>query len=111
VADLESKVLDQMHNRVVKSFLDMVILMELRKRPMSGFDVVTHVNNKFYMSISLGSVCSYLSFLERRGLIRGEKARKSRVYELTEQGEETVKVFLSSKDKILGMVLNLFIGS
>ena len=110
MADLESKIFDQMHNRIVKNFLDIVILMELRKRSMSGYDVITFVHNKFYMLMSSGTVYSYLYFLERNGLIRGEWAQRKRVYELTEQGKETVKTFLNSKDKILRLVLNLFVG-
>jgi len=108
---LDSKILDQMHSRVVKNFLDMVILMELRKRSMNSSDVIAFVRNKFSMLISLGTVYSYFYFLERNGLIRNELAQGKRIYKLTEHGEETAKAFFSSKDKILGMVLNLFIGT
>jgi len=108
---LESKILDQMHRRIVKNFLDVVILMELRKRSMSGYDVITFVQNKFHMQMSSGVVYSHLYFLERSGLIRGEWAKRRRVYKLTEHGEEAAKAFLGLNDKILGLVLNLFIGA
>jgi len=110
VLDLELEILNQMHKRIVKDFLDMVILMELRKRSMSGYDVITFVHNKFHMLLSSATIYSNLYFLERNGLIRGERTKRKMVYTLTEQGKETVKAFLNSKDKILGMVLNLFIG-
>jgi DNA-binding PadR family transcriptional regulator len=110
VSDLESKILDQMHRRIVLNFLDTVILMELRKRSLSGYDVINFVHNKFHMLISTGTVYSNLYFLERNELVRGELDQRRRVYTLTEQGKETVKAFLNSKDKILGLVLNLFIG-
>lgn len=110
MSDLESKILDQMHRRIVLNFLDTVILMELRKRSLSGYDVINFVHNKFHMLISTGTVYSNLYFLERNELVRGELDQRRRVYTLTEQGKETVKAFLNSKDKILGLVLNLFIG-
>jgi len=110
VLDLESEILKQMHKRIVKNFLDVVILMELSKHSMSGYDVISLVHNKFHMLLSSGTIYSNLYFLEKNGLIRGEQARRKRIYMLTEQGKGTAKAFLNSKDKILGMVLNLFIG-
>lgn len=107
---MDLEILDQMHKRIVKNFLDMVILMGLRKRSMSGYDVIAFIHNKFQMLISTGTVYSYLYFLERNGLIKGELEQRRRVYALTEQGKETVKAFLNSKDIILGLFLNLFIG-
>lgn len=77
---------------------------------MSGYDVIAFIHNKFQMLISTGTVYSYLYFLERNGLIKGELEQRRRVYALTEQGKETVKAFLNSKDIILGLFLNLFIG-
>jgi DNA-binding PadR family transcriptional regulator len=101
--------LNQMHKRIVRNFLDIVILTELRKRPMSGYDVISFVYNKFHMLLSSGTVYSNLYFLEINGLIKGEQAERRKIYTLTEHGKETVDSFLNSKEKILGLVLNLFI--
>ena len=102
--------LNQMNRRIVKNFLDLVILMELRKRSMSGYDVIAFVHNKFGMLLSSGTIYSYLYFLERNGLIKGEWVQRRRVYTLTEQGKENAKTLLNAKDKILGLLLNLFVG-
>ena len=110
VLELESEILDQVHKRIVRSFLDIVILMELRKHPMGGYDAISFINNKFHILLSSGTIYSNLYFLEINGLAKGEEIQGRKVYTLTEQGEETVKAFLNSKDKILGMVLNLFVG-
>ena len=110
VTDVESEILNQMNRRIVKNFLDLVILMELRKRSMSGYDVITFVRNKFGMLLSSGTIYSYLYFLERNGLIKGEWVQRRRVYTLTEQGKENAKTLLNAKDKILGLLLNLFVG-
>jgi DNA-binding PadR family transcriptional regulator len=110
VAELELEILNQMHKRIVKDFLDMVILMELRKRSMSGYDFIVFVHNKFHVLMSSGTVYSYLHFLERNGLVKGERSRRRTVYTLTEQGKQNARAFLNSKDKINGLILNLFIG-
>ena len=107
---MESEILNQMNRRIVKNFLDLVILMELRKRSMSGYDVIAFVHNKFGMLLSSGTIYSYLYFLERNGLIKGEWVQRRRVYTLTEQGKENAKTLLNAKDKILGLLLNLFVG-
>jgi len=110
VVELESEILDKMHRRIVQNFLDVVILLELRKRSMSGYDVISFVHNKFGMLLSSGTVYSYLYSLERDGLIKGEYSQRKRVYTLTERGKETAKAYLNAKDKILGLLLNLFVG-
>lgn len=110
MADLESEILNQMHTRILNNFLDIVLLLELRKRSMNSHDVITFVHNKFNVSTSPGAVYSYVYFLERNGLIKVDRTKTRRVYTLTEKGEENARAFLTSRDKILGLVLNLFIG-
>lgn len=108
---LESEFLDEMRERLVKSFLDMLVLMKLRKEPMSGYDFVKLIPNRFHLLVSSGTVYSILYYLERKGFIEGsESSGTKRVYNLTLKGEERVKMFLESKDKILGQLLDLFLG-
>jgi DNA-binding PadR family transcriptional regulator len=107
---LESEVINKMNKRIVQDFLDMVILLELEKRPLSGYDVISFIHKKFHMLLSSGTVYAYLYALERDGLVEGQDERRKRVYTLTERGKETVVALLNSKDKILGLVLNLFVG-
>lgn len=107
---MESEVLRQVEKRVVKSFLDMIILMKLSKCPMSGHDMVGFIPKKFGLLISSGTVYSHLYYLEKNKLIEGRWVQRKRVYELTKKGEETAEVFLNLKQKILGLMINLFIG-
>jgi len=107
---LESEILNQMHAKILNNFLDMIILLELRKRSMNSYDVIAFIHSKFNKLMSPGTVYSYIYFLERNGLIKVEGTQTKKVYTLTEKGEENVKAFLNSRDKILGLVLNLFIG-
>lgn len=99
-----------MHRRIVKNFLDMLILLELRDSSLSGYDVISFIHKRFNVLVSSGTVYSCLYHLEREGLIRGEWAQRKRVYKLTEKGSRTVNTLLKMKDKILGLVVNLFIG-
>lgn len=107
---MESEVLNKIHQRIVKDFLDMLILMELRKRSMSGYDAIAFIHNKFRTLTSSGMVYSHLYYLERNGLIKGKWVQRKRVYRLTKRGKETIKAFVNAKDKVLGLILNLFVG-
>jgi len=109
--ELESEILAQMHRRIVQNFLDAVILLALMKHPLSGYDVISFVHNKFHVWLSSATVYSYLYALERDGLIKGAYAQRKRVYALTERGKETVTALSNAKSKILEFVSNLFCSS
>ena len=104
---MESEVLKKMHRRIVKSFMDILILAELRNNPMSGYDVIAYIHNKFGILVSSGTVYSLLYSMERDDLIRGIWAKRKRVYELTEKGERSIEAILNANDKIKGLMTNL----
>jgi len=108
--DLESELLNKMNQRITESFLDLLILLELRKREMDDHDVIAHVQNKFQITVEPKSVHSALNLLETNALIKSEKVQQRKVYALTEKGEETIKTVLNLRDKILGLVLNILTG-
>ena len=93
---------------MAKNFLDVLILLELEKGAMGGYDVIALVHKKFDILLSSGTVYSCLYFLERNGLIKGEWSTRKKVYVLTEKGKETIKTILNLKNKILGLMINLF---
>ena len=107
---LESEVLKKMHRRIVKSFMDVLILAELRNAPMSGYDVIAFIHNKFGILVSSGTVYSLLYSLEREDLIKGIWAKRKRVYELTEKGERTIDTILNANDKIKALMTNLLLS-
>ncbi|NIM45420.1 MAG: PadR family transcriptional regulator, partial [Nitrososphaeria archaeon] len=51
--------------------MDILILSQLRKTPMCGYDVITSIFERFNFLPSSGSVYSLLYSLERGGLIKG----------------------------------------
>lgn len=95
-----SLILRNMHRRIIRDFLDILVLAELRNRPMSGYDVITFIHDKFHLLFSSGTVYSKLYSLERNGLISGSSNQRKRMYKLTEKGEETVKAIMNANDKI-----------
>jgi len=44
---LDGRILKKMHERIIKNFMDIIILAELRSRPVSGYDVISFSHNKF----------------------------------------------------------------
>ena len=104
---LEARILKKMHERIIKNFLDIIILAELKNGPMSGYDVIAYIHNKFHLLVSSGTVYSLLYSLERNGLIQGTWNERKRVYKLTEKGEKTIKTILNANDKIRNFILNL----
>lgn len=107
---MESEILSKMNRKVVKHFLDVLVLLELRTRSLSGYDVISFLHKRFDVLVSSGTVYSCLYYLEREGLITGEWVQRKRVYTLTDKGKKTANALLRMKDKILGLVLNIFIA-
>ncbi|MGD6805600.1 MAG: PadR family transcriptional regulator [Candidatus Bathyarchaeia archaeon] len=82
--------------RVVKSFLDILILIEMKKQSnLSGYDVTAFVNNKFGGILSPGTVYATLYAMERKGLITGESDGRKTVYKLTEAGKVVVSSMMT----------------
>jgi len=104
---LEGKILKRMHERIIKNFMDIIILAEIRSGPLSGYDVISFIHNKFHLLVSSGTVYSLLYSLERNGLIEGAWNERKRVYKLTEKGKKTIETILSANDKIKNFITSL----
>jgi DNA-binding PadR family transcriptional regulator len=96
-----------MHKRIVRDFLDILVLAELQKGPMSGYDVIGFVHDKYRLLISSGTVYSVMYSLERKDLISGIWTQRKRVYKLTEGGEKTIMEVMNAKDPVATLVSNL----
>jgi len=104
---LEGRILKKMHERIIKNFMDIIIMTELRNGSLSGYDVISYIHNKFNLLVSSGTVYSLLYSLERNGLVEGVWEERKRVYKLTEKGEKTIETLLSASDKIKGFMANI----
>ncbi len=100
--------LHQLQKRTVKNFMDILILSELKKAPMSGYDVISSIFDKFNFLPSSGSVYSLLYALEREGLIKGGWNGRKRIYALTPRGDEIVETAQTLYMSIEGLMTNIF---
>jgi DNA-binding PadR family transcriptional regulator len=96
----EARIIKKMNERVIKSFMDTIIMTELKNGPISGYDAITYIHTKFGFLVSSGTVYSLLYSLERSGLVDGVWVERKRVYRLTEKGTSTIQSILNSQDKI-----------
>jgi len=104
-SDLESdslptKTAEKLRRRVIKSFMDIIILAELKKGSLSGYDIIGLIHKRFGILMSSGTVYSLLYSLERNGLIKGVWNQRKRVYILTEKGEQNTKVITNANEEI-----------
>ncbi|MCL5876301.1 MAG: PadR family transcriptional regulator [Candidatus Bathyarchaeota archaeon] len=81
--------------RVVKCFLDILILIEMKKQSnLSGYDLTSFVNSKFGGILSPGTVYATIYTMERKELIKGESDGRKTVYQLTPKGNQLVTEML-----------------
>ncbi len=106
---VETELLRQMNERIVKNFLDILILIELRRGSLSDSELATGLLGKVGEVADPHLVESNLSFLTKEGFITNRSVENQKLYALTDQGKEKVKAVLDSKNKLLGLFLNLFI--
>ena len=64
--------------------MDILILQEIRKGMMSGYDVMAYLQRQFGVSLSSGTVYGILYSMERQHLLEGFLIGNKRVYRMTE---------------------------
>ena len=106
-ARTETKILKKMHERLIKNFMDVIVMAELRNGAISGYDVISFIHTKFGLLVSSGTVYSLLYSLERNGLVEGVWDERKRTYKLTEKGQKTIETILNASDKINGFMTSL----
>lgn len=106
---METDIIQEIHERIIRNFIDILILTELRKKVfMSGYDFIAFIHTKFNIMMSSGTIYSVLYSLERDELIKGSQASTKRVYKLTDKGEEAIKALLDARELIQGFMATLF---
>ena len=75
-----------MRERIFRKLIDVFVLVELKKKSMSGYDVISMLHKKYDILVSPGTVYAMLYSLEREGLIEGRWDERKRVYGLTSIG-------------------------
>ena len=90
----------KLRERLIKAFLDIIILAHLNGSSLSGYDIINIINKKFGILLSPGSIYSMLYSLERKNLIAGTLNKKRRTYTLTDEGKERMRKILGNAQEI-----------
>ena len=101
------RILKKLQEKMIKYFLDVIVLAELQNRQVSGYDLISFIHEKFGFLASSGTVYSLLYSLERHGLVEGVWFERKRVYKLTAKGLENIQVILDLQDKIKGFMVTI----
>jgi DNA-binding PadR family transcriptional regulator len=102
-----SAIVKNLNRRIIKNFLDILILAELQNGARSGYDIIAFVHDRFRVLMSSGTVYSLLYALERDGLITATWIERKRVYRLTSKGKETIQAIARANNEITYLASNL----
>ena len=75
---------------VVKKLLEPVILSMLEK-PISGYDIVHEIHNRYKVLISQARIYMFLYALEAKGYLEIKMSGKSKLYYPTETGKKYIR--------------------
>jgi DNA-binding PadR family transcriptional regulator len=106
-----SKIVENLRRRAIKTFMDMLILAELQNKPLSGYDIIGLIHQRFNVLVSSGTVYSLLYPLERKGLVTADLETRKRVYTLTDKCKQTLETVGRANGEINGLVQNLISGN
>ncbi len=91
----------------VKRHLETIVYSMLLERPMCGYDIIKTIYQRYYTSLSQGTVYSLLYSLEDKGLLSMAKSetQRSKLYVLTEKGRQVadnqIKDFIVAQQYLL----------
>ena len=94
----ELKIIRKFNERLLNCFLDKVILNQIEKQALSGYDLITYIFKSYGILLSPGTVYATLYSLERDGLVRSSSRGRKKVFSLTERGKKTLEVVRNSID-------------
>jgi DNA-binding PadR family transcriptional regulator len=98
---VERTILKDVQRSMIKNFLDKVVMVRLKAcSPLTGYDLMEYVQQKYGVLISSGTVYSLLYSLERKGLLKADCVSGKRLYALTEEGLKTIESILNSREEI-----------
>jgi DNA-binding PadR family transcriptional regulator len=96
-----------MRERIFRRLIDVFVLVELKKKSMSGYDVISMLHKKYDILVSPGTVYAMLYSLEREGLIEGRWDERKRVYGLTKSGSQNERHLKAAGEEIQLLLANM----
>jgi len=98
---------NQVRGSLLKRFIDLIVLEELKKHEMSGYDLVFKLHTKYDLLVSPGTVYALLYSLERQGLVKGKVDERKRVYELADSGLKNANLLKRECKEVIVFLTNL----
>ncbi len=100
----------EIHTRLVKNFLNLVILICLREtKGITGYDIVKSIKQKHDIRLCGNSVYRVVHALEYAELVKGtEEANGKILYSLTPQGRAIINDVLKSRREIEMYISKIF---
>jgi len=105
---LDTKFKDDLKIKLIKGYLDILILRRLLDVPSSGNDIIQYLIRKYGIYLSPGLVYSKLYSLERRRLVRSIQKVKKRIYMITKSGEEFLRIYQNFSDEFIRFAIEFF---
>lgn len=99
------------YERLLKEFMDVLIMVKMREGETSGYDILTYFHEKFDLLVSPGTVYSVLYSMERNGLIKARGVDRKRIYTLTPKGEAAIKAIRESSGVLESFLTRLLKGN
>jgi DNA-binding PadR family transcriptional regulator len=95
--------------RVVKEFLDIIILCELvERKEVTGYEIAVLGREKFSITLSAGTVYMTMHAMERRGLIASKHNGRKTTFYLTAMGERALGGIMASGAELVDFMNCLF---
>jgi DNA-binding PadR family transcriptional regulator len=95
--------------RIIKDFTDILMLKCLKLNPqISGYQILHSLREKHNILFSPGSIYNEIYSLERKGFIASKGDENSRVYSLTEKGEEALNNMINEGKEALELIKSIF---
>jgi DNA-binding PadR family transcriptional regulator len=105
----EISFVQDIENRIVKFFLDLVVLVALKNQNgLTGYDIMIGAKKRFDTLVSPGAIYPILYSLERKGLVKGVSDGKKTSYVLSDKGEEYLNVFKGSRKELTEFMMEFF---
>lgn len=102
-----SQFVEKLRKRAFQNFMGILVLTQMKEGSLSGYDVISLIHREFRILVSSGTVYSLLYSLERDGLIKGVWNQRKRVYMLSENGEQNIKVITKANKEIQKFLRNI----
>ena len=105
---LDMKLKEDLKIKLIKGYLDILILRRLLDIPSSGSDIIQFLIRNYGVYLSPGIVYSMLYSLERRRLVRSIPRVKKRIYVITKSGEEFLRIYQNYSDEFIRFAMEFF---